>query len=184
MTRPDVADTIAGTFEGLQVGVYRERNRLLPIIARAPMEERDDVAKIHDLQVWSPPAGQVIPLTQVVSDTFPAEWEDAIIQRRHRVPTIIVHADQATGNASTLHGRIKAPMEKMYADYMAKFADCCPHCGNPASYGILKLRPITIRRYTLQNGKMFWRRYDVYEGKNEADSQWLRDNGYVLLEDV
>jgi multidrug efflux pump subunit AcrB len=120
--RPDVADSIAGTFEGLQVGVYRERNRLLPIIARAPLEERDDPAKINDVQVWSSPAGQMIPLSQVVSDRFPTEWEDAIIQRRHRVPTVTVHADQATGNASILHGRIKAPMEKMYDDFMAKFA--------------------------------------------------------------
>ncbi len=131
ITRPDVASVLTAAFEGEQVGVYRERNRIVPIVARAPIDERSDVKFLNDLQIWSPVAGQIIPLTQVVSDSFETIWENAIIQRRHRVPTIMVHCDQAAGNASVLFERIRPLISQMFEQTRIEFKD---RIDDPSAY--------------------------------------------------
>jgi len=110
ITRSDLAAVFETTFSGRQVGVYREGDELLPIIARSPAEERADPDSIRDAQIYSPVAGRFIPVRQVVSD-FSLELEEPIIVRRDRVPTITVHADQSSGLASTLHSRIRDQIE-------------------------------------------------------------------------
>ncbi len=117
ITRREIARVIEASFEGANVGVYRERNRLLPIIARSPEIERDDVQKLNDLQIWSPIGKKMIPLTQVVSDTFQTVWENPIVQRRNRVSTITVHCDQKSGNASVLFEQVQPKVEQMYEQY-------------------------------------------------------------------
>jgi multidrug efflux pump subunit AcrB len=112
ITRDDIATTIRAGFEGEPTGVYREGDELLPIIFRATQAERSDIASIQNLQVWAPAAGQYIPLRQVVSD-FDSVFEDAIIQRLNRKPTITVHADPATGQASSLLERIRPQVEAL-----------------------------------------------------------------------
>jgi multidrug efflux pump subunit AcrB len=71
--RPQIADRLQASFEGLQVGLYREgtrddEDRLLPIIYRPPLLERVDVANLNDVQVQSQAANRSIPLRQVVSE--------------------------------------------------------------------------------------------------------------------
>lgn len=108
--RPDVAAAIAAGFEGQTVGVYREGDLLLPIILRAPEPERADFDSIRALQIWSPAAGAMIPLRQVVSG-FETGFEDEIIMRRNRKRTITVFADPASGPASALFGRVRPAIE-------------------------------------------------------------------------
>jgi multidrug efflux pump subunit AcrB len=110
--RPDVARTIKAGFEGLPLGVYREGDELLPIVLRAEKAERDNVASIQNLQVWSPVARQAIPLRQVVSD-FRTVFEDGIIQRLNRKTTITVHADPSEGVPSELLARVKPRIEAL-----------------------------------------------------------------------
>ena len=73
ITRVEVAQALESSFEGRVVGFYREpgyagtgvfpqETRLLPIVARPPLAEREDVAAINSLQIWSPVAGRMIPL--------------------------------------------------------------------------------------------------------------------------
>ena len=81
--RKDVATAILEGFEGARVGVFRERDLLLPIILRAPEAERTNVESINNLQIWSPAAQKMIPLRQVVSK-FETIFEDEIIIRRDR----------------------------------------------------------------------------------------------------
>ena len=118
ITRENIATTIRAGFEGEPTGVYREGDELLPIIFRATQAERSDIASIQNLQVWAPAAGQYVPLRQVVSD-FDTVFEDAIIQRLNRKLTITVHADPATGQASSLLERIRPQVEALPlgADY-------------------------------------------------------------------
>ena len=72
ITRVEVAQALESSFEGRVVGFYREpgnagtgvfpqETRLLPIIARPPLAEREDVCMINSLQIWSPVAGRMIP---------------------------------------------------------------------------------------------------------------------------
>jgi multidrug efflux pump subunit AcrB len=91
-------------------GVYPQETRLLPIIARPPLAERNDVAAINSLQIWSPVAGRMIPLTQVTSGAE-VVWEDPIVMRRDRFPTLTVHADPRSGLPSQLFNRVRSKIE-------------------------------------------------------------------------
>lgn len=112
ITRTDLGTTLDTAFSGRRIGVYREDDELLPIIARGPEAERSDPDSIQDVQIYSPVAGRFIPIRQIVSD-FATTLEDPIIMRRNRMPTITVHADQSSGLASTLHERVRAQIEEI-----------------------------------------------------------------------
>jgi multidrug efflux pump subunit AcrB len=110
--RPQVAEAIRGTFDGVQTGIYRERDELLPIVARSPQVEREDARNLRDLQIWSPLAGRMIPLRQVLTG-FTTEFEDAKIWRRNRTTTIKIHCDPPAGMLpSELAEVIKPAIEK------------------------------------------------------------------------
>jgi len=123
ITRVEVAQALASSFEGRGVGFYREpgyaaagvfpqETRLLPIVARPPLTERADVSMLGSLQIWSPVAGRMIPLSQV---TRGAEvvWEDPVVMRRDRFPTLTVHADPRFGLPSQLHERVRGAIEQI-----------------------------------------------------------------------
>lgn len=121
ITRVDVSRAIQSSFEGRAVGLYREpgssgtgvfpqESRLLPIIARPPVLEREDIGAINSLQIWSPVAGRMIPMDQVTSGAE-VVWEDPVVVRRDRFPTLTVHADPRSGLPSQLLERVKAEIE-------------------------------------------------------------------------
>ena len=110
ITRSDLGRTLEAAFSGQRIGVYREGDELLPIMARGPEAERADPDLIRDVQVFSPVADRFLPVRQIVSG-FTTEWEDPIRMRRNRLPTITVHADQTSGLASTMFGRIRDKIE-------------------------------------------------------------------------
>ena len=110
LTRNDIARTLQRTFGGQTVDVYREGDKLIPILARAPEAERGRVDSIYDMQIWSPAAGRSLPLRQVVS-RFDTVWEDGIIARRNRLPTITAMCNQVAGNASVVFERLRPAIE-------------------------------------------------------------------------
>ncbi|MBX3437959.1 MAG: efflux RND transporter permease subunit [Planctomycetaceae bacterium] len=125
ITRADVAQALETSFEGRVVGFYREpghagsgtgtypqETRLLPIVARPPLAERSDVSMVDSLQIWSPVAGRMIPMSQVVSGIEMA-WEDSVVVRRDRFPTITVHADPRSGLPSQLFNRVRESIESL-----------------------------------------------------------------------
>lgn len=123
ITRVEVSQALENSFEGRVVGFYREpgdvgggpfpqESRLLPIVARPPAGERHDIAVIDSLQIWSPAAGRMIPLSQVISGTQ-LVWEDPVVMRRDRFPTLTVHADPRTGLPSRLFNRVRAEIEQI-----------------------------------------------------------------------
>ena len=123
ITRADVSEALQSSFEGRVVGFYREpgaagtgtfpqETRLLPIVARPPLGERSDVDAVHDMQIWSPSASKMIPLRQIVSGVE-VDWEDPVVMRRNRVPTITVHADPRTGLPSHLLNRVRPKIEEI-----------------------------------------------------------------------
>ncbi|MCY2974356.1 MAG: efflux RND transporter permease subunit [Planctomycetota bacterium] len=121
ITRADVAQALQLGFEGSVVGFYREpgsagggtfpqETRLLPIVARPPLDERSDVDRIQSTQIWSPVARRMIPMSQVVSNVK-TDWEDPVVMRRDRTPTITVHADPRSGLPSQLFSRVRSKVE-------------------------------------------------------------------------
>jgi multidrug efflux pump subunit AcrB len=110
ITRPDIARALLEGFQGERVGVYREGDLLLPIILRAEEVNRSDIESLNNLQIWSPAAGKMIPLRQVISG-FETVFEDEIIMRRNRKPTITVFADPIFGPASVLFAKVRPQIE-------------------------------------------------------------------------
>ncbi|MCX4240714.1 efflux RND transporter permease subunit [Paraliomyxa miuraensis] len=112
LDRPDIARMLRASFEGAPVGVFREGDELLPVVARAVPNEREDVSELNNLLVWSTTGDQWIPMRQVVAG-FPIALVDDRIARRDRKRTITVHADQTDGTASALLERIQPRLAEL-----------------------------------------------------------------------
>jgi multidrug efflux pump subunit AcrB len=109
--RPQLSSALESAIDGKTVGVYRERDELLRIVARSPESERVDFSNLGAIRVWSPAAQAMIPMAQVVSG-FETVFEDPYIWRRHRTRTITVFADPRTGLASEVFQDVKVPIEQ------------------------------------------------------------------------
>ncbi|WP_447556019.1 efflux RND transporter permease subunit [Vreelandella sp. EE22] len=96
VTREDIAQTLQFASSGIRAGTYREGEHLIPITARAPQAERDDVALLSDRQIYSEAQERFVPITQVV-DGFEIRSEEALIERRNRVRTLTVGAEPDKG---------------------------------------------------------------------------------------
>ncbi|GAB6096755.1 efflux RND transporter permease subunit [Desulfatiferula olefinivorans] len=113
ITRPDVSRLLRESFEGAVIGLFRDGDELLPVKVRAPGEERKDIASLNNLQIWSPHAGRMIPLRQVVQD-IGIVFADDIIHRRNRLRTLTVSADPVEGVlTSDLQKQVMAPVSRI-----------------------------------------------------------------------
>ncbi|MDF1670688.1 MAG: efflux RND transporter permease subunit [Roseovarius sp.] len=86
-SRQAIADTIEYGTSGLRVGTLREGDTEVPLILRAPENERDGVERLRDLDVWSLGGGVFVPMSGLV-ERFEAQLSEALILRRDRERTI------------------------------------------------------------------------------------------------
>jgi multidrug efflux pump subunit AcrB len=110
ITRPLIADTLAMNFSGRIVGLYREKNELIPIMVQAPENERNAVDQIDSISILSPASGRAVPLRRIVTGVE-TRWEDATIRRTNRKRTITAECNPRYGNASTLLERLRPQIE-------------------------------------------------------------------------
>jgi multidrug efflux pump subunit AcrB len=110
VSRPDLAAGIGTAFEGKTVGVYRERDDLLSIVARAPLEEREDVQSLRSAQVWATATDRAVPLNQVVGEVDTVA-DDNIIRRVDRKRALRVQADTSFGTAESMRQRLLPKIE-------------------------------------------------------------------------
>ncbi len=110
ITRADLSEALTQAFSGLRVGIYRERDHLIPIISRPPDNERLNISSINHIHIWSPLLFKSVPIEQVVSG-FKTEWRDAIVMRRYRIPTITVSANASGELAPAVFKRMQAKIE-------------------------------------------------------------------------
>lgn len=116
ITKDDIANAIRDTFEGRTVGVYREENKLIPIILRSPAEERDDVKNIEGIQIYSSYIGKMIPLKQLII-SYETVFEDNIIFEYERKRALTIHADPIQGRyASHVMKEIKDKVDNIKLD--------------------------------------------------------------------
>ncbi|MGB5855274.1 MAG: efflux RND transporter permease subunit, partial [Oceanisphaera sp.] len=109
----DISQAINRAFTGERIGVYRESDKLIPIIARAPEAERGLAQDIDNVQVYSPTAKKYLPVSQLITGVD-VEWVDAILRRIDRFPTIMAQTDPPPGEQSNpLLDRLMPKIEAM-----------------------------------------------------------------------
>ena len=110
VSRDDVANTLLFASEGIQGGVYREGDRLIPIVIRVAPEAG---VTLMDQVIFSDTAGDFVPIAQVI-DGLDVITENTLFHRRDRLPTITVQADiPAEVTAASVHSEIRAAVEAL-----------------------------------------------------------------------
>jgi multidrug efflux pump len=94
VTSAGVSRSLAGAVSGVTIGQYREADRQVDVVLRAPAAERGSLEAIGELPVGTA-GGKTIPLAQVadVAETM----EEPILWRRSRELTLTVRADIVDG---------------------------------------------------------------------------------------
>jgi multidrug efflux pump subunit AcrB len=88
LTNLDVAQSSATSLDGDTVGLFRDGDRELPIVARLQAEQRARLSDLEDLYVYPQSSGKKIPLRQVSSLSYSTRTEK--IRRRNQFRTITV----------------------------------------------------------------------------------------------
>ncbi|MFN2268202.1 MAG: efflux RND transporter permease subunit [Desulfonatronovibrio sp.] len=112
VNREDVARALKRGYDGVRIGVYREEDRLMPIILRPPSEYRKRIEDFLTLDVRSMDDNTGTPLGQTISSAE-LKWEDPVIIRRDRVRTITAQAETTTGNSQDMMNRIRNDIESI-----------------------------------------------------------------------
>ncbi|MFP6583245.1 MAG: efflux RND transporter permease subunit [Candidatus Hydrogenedentota bacterium] len=115
LTRRTIADALQSTFGGRTIGLFRDGDDFLPIVARPPESERDRVGLLDTVQVWSSVAQQSIPIGQIVRG-YETTWEDSIIRRRDRLPTLTIKCDPKEGEAVPVFLKIQPKVEARWKE--------------------------------------------------------------------
>ncbi|MGD1933537.1 MAG: efflux RND transporter permease subunit [Candidatus Phaeomarinobacter sp.] len=111
VSREDLASALQSNYSGRDIGVYREGDELIPIIARAPAAERTGIDGMPVIQIPSSATGNTVPLVEVV-EGLNSTWRDSRIRRLDRVLTIKAQADSRPSElASTAFDRVRPGVE-------------------------------------------------------------------------
>jgi len=94
----DIATVINGAIQELFITEFREGNERIDLVARGPESERKHLSHLPDLMINTPSGG--VPLAQIA--TLTSAFEEGVIWRRNREPSIIVRAN--------LQGDVQAPV--------------------------------------------------------------------------
>ncbi len=86
----DLANFLQTSINGVTVTFLRDRDRLVEVLLRGADAERTKLSQLQNLSVPTR-SGKSVPITQIASITY--DFEEGIIWRRDRLPTITVRAD-------------------------------------------------------------------------------------------
>jgi len=113
ISRNDLARSLAYNSLGITIGLMRDGDKLIPIIARAPDAERADLSGLMNRQIWSPSQRQYVPMSQIVNE-FKLDAANTTIFRRDRIRTLIAQANVPRGhNINQYFQRVQPDIEAM-----------------------------------------------------------------------
>ncbi|HTS55655.1 MAG TPA: efflux RND transporter permease subunit, partial [Burkholderiales bacterium] len=98
-TSEGLSDVLHSILSGYSITRFRERDKLIEVLARAEPKERVSLDDIRDINVPTQ-SGKWVPLSQIATITY--SFEDGVIWRRNRIPTITVQGD--------ILGHVQAPV--------------------------------------------------------------------------
>ncbi|MEZ5705513.1 MAG: efflux RND transporter permease subunit [Burkholderiaceae bacterium] len=104
-------------FSGATVGQFREGDKLINIVLRQPLAERDAISSLSN--AYLPTAsGKSIPLLQIAQPRF--DWEPGVMWRENRDYAITVQGDVAEGlQGATVTAQLQPALEKLSAGWAA-----------------------------------------------------------------
>ncbi len=98
LSSQDLSTFLNTSLNGLTVTYYRERDKLIEVLMRGAVDERAKLSYLQDLALPTR-SGKSVPLCQIATISY--GFEDGIVWRRNRLPTITVRAN--------VYGDIQAP---------------------------------------------------------------------------
>jgi multidrug efflux pump subunit AcrB len=106
-----IAQASRTLLSGTTVGQYREGDRLIDIVLRQPLEERDAISSLAN--AYLPTAsGQAIPLLQIARPVF--DWEPGVMWRENREYAITVQSDVVEGlQGATVTAELQPVLKKI-----------------------------------------------------------------------
>ncbi|MFK7887442.1 MAG: efflux RND transporter permease subunit [Gammaproteobacteria bacterium] len=121
VTSTDVAFSLRAGLSGLELSQYREGDKLIPITLRIVDSDRLDIRRLDGLSVYSPTAGQPVPLKQVADVRL--AFEPGIIKRRDRERTLTLQAQLHEGTTATeINSTLLPWLEKTSASWGRAYA--------------------------------------------------------------
>ena len=94
VTSQSIAQATRTLLSGTPVGQFREGDRLIDMVLRQPLNERDAISDLGNAYVPTA-SGKSIPLTQIAKPVF--AWEPGVMWRENRSYAITVQSDIAEG---------------------------------------------------------------------------------------
>ena len=118
VTSQSIAQASKTILSGTPVGQYREGDKLIDIVMRQPLEERNAITDIGN--AYLPTAsGKSIPLTQIAKPTF--TWEPGVLWRDGRDYSITVQGDIVEGlQGATVTAELLPKLRALEAGWKAK----------------------------------------------------------------
>ncbi len=115
----DLANFLQSSLSGVPVTYYRERDQLIEVSLRGPGDERARLSLLESLAVPTP-SGQSVPLKQIATVSY--GFEEGIIWRRNRLPTITVRGDIYGGpTPATVTAQIDPQLDALRAQLPAGY---------------------------------------------------------------
>lgn len=108
-----IAQALRVRFTGTPIGQYREDDRLIDIVLRQPLNERDALQDVQSAYVATA-SGRAVPLTQVADIRL--AWEPGVMWRESHQYAVTVQADTVDGvQGATLTEALWPAMLKLQA---------------------------------------------------------------------
>jgi multidrug efflux pump len=120
VTSQSIAQASRTILSGTNVGQYRENDKLIDIVLRQPLDERNAITDIGN--AYLPTAsGQSIPLTQIAKPVF--TWEPGVMWRENRDYAITVQSDIVEGlQGATVTNELLPQLKKLEAKWPQGYA--------------------------------------------------------------
>ncbi len=141
----ELAIVINSVLSGYSITHFRDKNRLVEVLARAEKNERIELGNLSDIRLPTN-NGTFIPLSQLVSLSF--ELEEGLIWRRDLLPTITVRADvighvQAASVSLQIDSQLDSIRDRLPAGYHVELGGVVEESAK-GEQSIIAVMPIVI----------------------------------------
>ncbi len=120
VTSQSIAQASRAILSGSTVGTYREGDKLIDIVLRQPLSERDAITDLGNAYLPTS-TGRSIPLTQIAKPAF--MWEPGVMWRENRDYAITVNADIIEGlQGATVTNELLPALKALEAKWPAGYS--------------------------------------------------------------